>query len=161
VIETVRADAAGTKFAPTQRMALLQPPVQPTMGEQEARALGPRPILLVVDDDEDVRSLIRDILYAGGYAVLEARDGADALAQLRDAAPLPVAILTDLSMPGVDGWQFIERVRKEARWFAIPIIVISSSMSPPTGVCFLCKPVGREALLHALTAIIGVVVSAA
>ena len=53
----------------------------------------------------------------------------------------------------VDGWQLIENVRRDPRLFAIPIIVISSSMSPPLGVCCLGKPVGHEALLHALIGI--------
>jgi CheY-like chemotaxis protein len=126
---------------------------QPTTAEQDTLALGVRPILLIVDDDDDVRALISNLLHAGGYAVLEARDGADALAQLRGAARLPVAILTDLSMPGVDGWQLIERVRKDPRLFVIPVIVISSSMSPPTGVCYLRKPVGREVLMQALAGV--------
>lgn len=147
-------------FAPTQGMVPLQPPAQPTMGEQETLASRLRPILLIVDDDDDVRGLISDVLHAAGYSVMEAREGADALAQLRCAARLPVAILTDLSMPGVDGWQFIESVREDPLLFAIPIVVISSSMSPPTGVCCLRKPVGRAALMHALTGI-GVVGSAA
>jgi twitching motility two-component system response regulator PilH len=126
---------------------------QPATGEQDTSALGGRPILLIVDDDDDVRALISNLLHASGYAVVEARDGADALAQLRGAARLPVAILTDLSMPGIDGWQFIERVRKDPRLLPIPVVVISSSMSPPPGVCCLRKPVGREALMHALTGI--------
>jgi CheY-like chemotaxis protein len=138
------------KVARTQGMVLLPPSVQPTIGEQETLALGPRPILLVVDDDDDVRVLISDLLHAGGYAVMEARDGADALAKLHGAARLPVAILTDLSMPGVDGWQLIDHVRKDPRLLAIPIVVISSSTSPPRDVCCLRKPVGREALMHAL-----------
>lgn len=109
--------------------------------------------MLIVDDDDDVRALISTLLHASGYAVLEARDGADALAQLCSAARLPAAILTDLSMPGVDGWQFIECVRKDPRFLPIPVVVISSSMSPPTGVCCLGKPVGRDALMRALTGI--------
>jgi len=134
-------------------MSTLQPSVLPTKGEQETPTLGLRPILLIVDDDDDVRILISELLHTAGYAVMEARDGAEALAHLHGAARLPAAILTDLSMPGVDGWQLIENVRRDPRLFAIPIIVISSSMSPPTGVCCLGKPVGREALMHALIGI--------
>jgi CheY-like chemotaxis protein len=123
------------------------------MAEQVILALGLPPTLLIVDDDDDVRVLLSDLLRVGGYAVMEAHDGADALAQLGCTARLPLAILTDLSMPGVDGWQLIERVRQDPRWSAIPIVVISSSMSPPTGICCLRKPVGRELLMHALTGI--------
>jgi CheY-like chemotaxis protein len=146
-----RTDAPGMRVASTQGMDPRQASSQPTTGEQDTFGLGVRPMLLIVDDDDDVRALISNLLHAGGYAVLEARDGADALDQLRAAARLPVAILTDLSMPGVDGWQLIERVRKDPRLFAIPVVVISSSLSLPTGVCCLRKPVGREALMRALT----------
>jgi CheY-like chemotaxis protein len=134
-------------------MSTLQPSVPLTRGEQETPTLGLRPILLIVDDDNDVRILISELLHTAGYAVIEARDGAEALAHLHGATRLPAAILTDLSMPGVDGWQLIESVQTDPRLFAIPIIVISSSMSPPTGVCCLGKPVGHEALMHALIGI--------
>jgi CheY-like chemotaxis protein len=142
---------SGMKVASTQGMVPRQASLQPTTGEQDTLGLGVRPMLLIVDDDDDVRALISNLLYAGGYAVLEACEGADALNQLRGAARLPVAILTDLSMPGVDGWQFIELVRKDPCLSAIPVVVISSSMSPPSGVSCIRKPVGRAALMHALT----------
>ena len=151
---------SGMKVAPRQGMVPRQASPPSATDEQDTLALGARPTLLIVDDDDDVRALISNLLRANGYAVLEASDGADALAQLGSAARLPVAILTDLSMPGVDGWQFIERVRKDPRFFLIPVVVISSSMSPPTGVCCLRKPVRRESLMHALTGI-GVSASAA
>ena len=134
-------------------MSTLQPSVLSTKGEQETVTLGLRPILLIVDDDDDVRILISDLLHKAGYSLMEARDGAEALSQLHGAPQLPAAILTDLSMPGIDGWQLIESVRSDPRLFAIPIIVISSSMSPPTGVCCLGKPVGHEALMRALIGI--------
>lgn len=139
------------KVASIQGMVPRQPTSEPSTGEQDTLGPGVRPMLLIVDDDDDVRALISSLLHAGGYAVLEARDGAHALDQLRSASRLPVAILTDLSMPGVDGWQLIERVRKDPCLFAIPIVVISSSMSPPAGVCCIRKPVGRDALMNALT----------
>jgi CheY-like chemotaxis protein len=148
------------KIASTQGMTPRKASPQPTKVPCLPVALGIRPILLIVDDDDDVRALISDLLHASGYTVLEAHEGADALAQLRGAARLPVAILTDLSMPGVDGWQLIERIRKDPRLFAIPIVVISSSRSPPAGVCYLRKPVGRGVLMHALAGL-GVSASAA
>jgi CheY-like chemotaxis protein len=109
-----------------------------------------RPTLLIVDDDDDVRCLMRGQLDVVGYDVIEGRDGADALAQLRAAVRLPDAILTDLSMPGLDGWQLIETIRGDDCWSAIPIIVISGSPNPPAGIRCLRKPLVRELLLRAL-----------
>src|ERR1044071_10347519 len=94
-------------------MSPLQPSVLPTKGEQETPTVGLRPILLIVDDDDDIRILIRDLLHTAGYAVMEARDGAEALTHLHGAPRLPAAILTDLSMPGIDGWQLIESRSEE------------------------------------------------
>ena len=109
-----------------------------------------RPTLLIVDDDDDLRGLVRDQLHAIGYDVIEARDGADALAQLRAAVRLPTAILTDLAMPRLDGWEFVGAVRGDDRWSGIPIIVISASTHPPAGIPCLSKPVGRGRLIQAL-----------
>jgi two-component system chemotaxis response regulator CheY len=109
-----------------------------------------RPTLLIVDDDDDIRCLIRGQLDVIGYDVIEGRDGADALAQLREALRPPAAILTDLSMPRLDGWQFIETIRGDNRWSAIPIIVISASTNPPAGIRCLRKPLVRALLMKAL-----------
>ena len=113
-------------------------------------------MLLVVDDDDDLRSLVCAQLDIIGYDVVEASDGAEALAHLSVADRAPRAILTDLSMPRLDGWRFIAAVRSDGRWSTIPILVISASPQPPIGVRCLRKPVAREHLMQAL-AEIGVV----
>ena len=112
-----------------------------------------RSTVLIVDDDEDVRFLSSNLLRAIGYNTIEGCDGADALVSLRAAVRPPAAIITDLSMPRLDGWQFIEELRGDGRWSAIPIIVISASASPPPGVPCLCKPVRRQLLLDALAGV--------
>src|ERR1041384_326233 len=76
----------GTKVASPQGMVPRQASLVPTAGERDTQGLGVRPILLIVDDDDDVRALTSNLLCAGGYAVLEACEGADALNQLRGAA---------------------------------------------------------------------------
>jgi CheY-like chemotaxis protein len=123
--------------------------------EADGFVLDPEPdlgrrTLLIVDDDDDVRCLMRGRLDVLGYDVIEGRDGADALVQLRVAIRLPAAILTDLAMPWLDGWRFIETIRGDDRWSAIPIIVISASTNPPAGICCLRKPLVQELLMKAL-----------
>lgn len=107
-------------------------------------------LLLLVDDDDDIRLLLGDILRSVGYETVEAHDGADALAMLRGGTRPPVAIITDLAMPRLDGWGFIAAVRAEGRFDAIPIVVVSASAGPPSGVRCLCKPVTRDRLIDAL-----------
>lgn len=112
---------------------------------------GPDRLLLLVDDDDDVRLLLGGFLRSVGYEAIEACDGADALAMLRSSTRRPVAIITDLAMPRLDGWAFIEAVRADRSLDAIPIIVVSSSACPPSGIRCLCKPLSPDQLLDALT----------
>lgn len=103
-----------------------------------------------MDDDEDVRLLLGDFLRSAGYETIEACDGVDALAILRTGVRLPIAIITDLAMPRLDGWKFIETVHAEGRFAAIPIIVVSSSACPPPGIHYLCKPLTCDRLIDVL-----------
>jgi len=80
--------------------------------------------VLVVDDDVEVRRLLRRMLEPEGYTVVEAENGRIALARLREAAP--GAILLDLMMPEMDGFEFVDEVRRQEQWRAIPIVVITA-----------------------------------
>lgn len=75
--------------------------------------------ILVVDDDRSILSLLTEELRAEGYETLEASNGENALALLPQQ---PDLILTDLTLPGVDGFELISRVRRQQ---TIPIVVLS------------------------------------
>jgi two-component system response regulator MprA len=79
--------------------------------------------VLVVDDDPDIRLVLRMILEAQGYAVIDAADGAEALALLRDHRP--ALILLDLMMPGVDGVQFRALQQQDPALAPIPVVLLS------------------------------------
>ena len=66
--------------------------------------------ILVVDDDADTRGLVRRLLERAGYAVREAEDGLAGLRELFAAAP--DLVLLDVMMPGLDGWETLERIRE-------------------------------------------------
>jgi len=111
--------------------------------------------VLVVDDDEGLRELIRRILEREGYRVVEAENGRAALARIREAPP--GVILLDLMMPEMDGFEFVAEFRTQEAWRGIPIIVITAKDLTPedhqrlTGYVerILQKGVeSREALLH-------------
>jgi GAF domain-containing protein/CheY-like chemotaxis protein len=80
--------------------------------------------VLVVDDDVEVRQLLRRMLEPDGYTVVEAENGRVALERLRDGAP--AVVLLDLMMPEMDGFEFVAEFRRQAAWRAIPIVVITA-----------------------------------
>jgi signal transduction histidine kinase/DNA-binding response OmpR family regulator len=80
--------------------------------------------ILVVDDDAELRQLLRRMLEPEGYAVLEAENGREALERLRDTSPS--AILLDLMMPEMDGFEFVTELRRHESGRAIPIVVITA-----------------------------------
>jgi GAF domain-containing protein/CheY-like chemotaxis protein len=82
-----------------------------------------RPVL-VVDDDAEVRQLLRRMLESEGYAVVEAENGRVALERLRGEPPS--LILLDLMMPEMDGFEFVAELRRHEDWRAIPIVVITA-----------------------------------
>jgi CheY-like chemotaxis protein len=80
--------------------------------------------VLVVDDDEGVRQLLRRMLEPAGYTVAEAENGRVALERLREA--VPGVVLLDLMMPEMDGFEFVTEFRRHEAWRAIPIVVITA-----------------------------------
>jgi GAF domain-containing protein/CheY-like chemotaxis protein len=82
-----------------------------------------RPVL-VVDDDAEVRQLLRRMLESEGFAVVEAENGRVALERLHGESPS--LILLDLMMPEMDGFEFVAELRRHEGWRAIPVVVITA-----------------------------------
>jgi DNA-binding response OmpR family regulator len=82
------------------------------------------PLVLVVEDDETTRGLLRASLEREHFAVVEACNGADGLHKLQTVRP--AVILLDLMMPEMDGFQFTSEVRAHAEWRNIPILVMTA-----------------------------------
>lgn len=110
-------------------------------------------LVLVVDDDEDVRIGVQGLLEKRGFQVAQAVDGQDALEQLRRGLR-PSAILLDLHMPRMDGATFCARCTDDPELAKIPIIVVSSDAASALELSragsFLPKPVRGSELLRAL-----------
>jgi CheY-like chemotaxis protein/anti-sigma regulatory factor (Ser/Thr protein kinase) len=111
--------------------------------------------VLVVEDDEPTRQVIRRTLARQGWTVAEAENGRLGLEQV--ARHTPALILLDLMMPEVDGFEFLEELRKNEAWKAIPVVVLTSKdlSAPERGLLsgkvekILQKGAyGREALLR-------------
>jgi CheY-like chemotaxis protein len=82
--------------------------------------------VLIVDDDASVRLVCAVNLKAEGLHVLEAADGLDALEQARRERP--DLVLTDVTMPGLDGFQLAERLRDDERTHGTPVIYLSGEV---------------------------------
>jgi len=106
--------------------------------------------VLVVDDDADVRTLVRELLSRAGYAVSEAPDGRAALRVLYEERP--DLIVLDVSMPGLDGWGTLERIRELSD---VPVVMLSALGAELEKVRalrggaddYVTKPFGRQELL--------------
>jgi CheY-like chemotaxis protein len=103
--------------------------------------------VLVVDDDRDVRDVVAAVLESEGYDVSCAENGAQALAIMH--GPKPRAIVLDLMMPVMSGWEMLEVVRGDGELAAIPVVVLSA-VRAPAGVAHLWKPVSLDELVTTL-----------
>ncbi len=95
-----------------------------TRALQKYRKSGSSQSVLVVEDDEQMREMIRLTLEKDGWRVILAEHGRRALEQL--AAGKPTAILLDLMMPEMDGFEFMEELRRRAEGRDVPVIVITA-----------------------------------
>ncbi|GAB4311475.1 MAG: hypothetical protein Kow0059_01530 [Candidatus Sumerlaeia bacterium] len=81
--------------------------------------------ILIADDSDDIRSLMRMTLKFKGYTVLECEDGQGAYDTLA-ANPDVDLLITDIAMPRMTGLQLVEKLRSEARFAKLPIVVCSA-----------------------------------
>jgi CheY-like chemotaxis protein len=104
--------------------------------------------VLIVEDEEDLREMMREALELSGYAVVTAREGQDALNKIALIEHLCLVLL-DLLMPGMNGWDFFEQMRQRPELASVPVIVHSSAPSrAPQGVTrVLQKPLMFEGLI--------------
>jgi CheY-like chemotaxis protein len=88
--------------------------------------------VLVVEDDADIRSAIADLLHDEGYECIVAEHGVDALEVL--GRQTPSLVITDLLMPLMNGVELIGRLRSDARWSALPVVVMTAQGQHIIGV---------------------------
>ena len=105
----------------------------------------------VVEDDLDIREVVRMVLEASGYSVLEASEGAEALSVVRGRRPC--VILLDLMMPGMDGFQFREAQLQDPEIAGIPVVIVSGAGGIPEKAArlgaagYLVKPTDVQRML--------------
>ncbi len=79
--------------------------------------------ILVIDDDEKTREIMRLILEKKGYETVEAESGESALEAMK--AELPDLILLDVEMPGISGFEVVKRLKADSRTRTIPVIMVT------------------------------------
>jgi CheY-like chemotaxis protein len=126
-----------------------------------------RPLILVVDDHDDSRAIGRVVLESGGYRVAEASTGCEAIKCVE--AEVPDAILLDLILPEMDGWQVARELRQDLATSGIIIIAMTAlgdyeahERALNAGCrTVLLKPVSPRLILRTLNRFLGVSTPAA
>jgi CheY-like chemotaxis protein len=114
--------------------------------------LSPHKVVLVIDDDRDIREAIHDLLAVEGYRTAEARDGGTALDYLR-SQPAPGVILLDWNMAPVNGAQFMSEFSRDPGLATIPVVLLTADSRAEAKAraqglsTLLTKPVDVEMLL--------------
>lgn len=114
--------------------------------------------VLVVDDSEDVRELLGEVLRTAGYRVREAENGREALEQLDEMPCPPCVLLLDLMMPVMTGSELLVALRERHRFASLPVVVISAGGQPaqaPDAKQFMRKPVDPKTLLAVVRGVCG------
>ena len=117
--------------------------------------------ILVVDDQEDLRGVLRDLLLGSGYAVIEAADGEAGVTKAK--SDRPDLILMDIQMPVIDGYEATRQIRADPAIDGIPIIAVSSfamkgdEQKARSAGCdhYVTKPYSPMQLLKVIRGILG------
>lgn len=116
-------------------------------------AMSRRQTILVVDDQDVILDFMSELLVDAGYAVETASSAVKALERIQQARP--GLVITDFSMPGMDGWQLVQAIRALPFGQDLPVVVMSAGSRLPfrsadldPRMAFLAKPFGIEALMQ-------------
>ena len=112
--------------------------------------------ILLVDDDPNLRDMLRAMLEMGGFAVIEAEDGLDALEKLEEITP--DVLVLDVMMPNLDGVSLCKQLRNDAEFVSLPIIILSGKTqhrAVEEGMAaganlYLCKPITVDELIRSV-----------
>jgi signal transduction histidine kinase/ActR/RegA family two-component response regulator len=121
--------------------------------EREQPVVGGRPVVVIVEDDPTSLELLEVYLEGSGYELIVARNGADGLAAVR--RDKPEAVVLDIRLPGIAGWDVLAAVKADPATADIPVIVTSVVDERSRGLSlgaaeYLVKPISRDDLVTAL-----------
>ena len=151
---TVPPEPVSTHFDLLEEAAEIKPRSSAAHGQPACK-------VLLVDDEDSLRKVMKDLLERDGYAVTEARDGVQALDQVDRVGP--DIIVLDLNLPGLDGYGVLSHLRSRPATASIPVIVLTAKGDEDNEVRvfelgaddFLTKPFRARALSARLEAVLG------
>ncbi len=119
------------------------------------------PLILLIDDSRDILESLTIRLAAAGHKVMSTANSRDGLEMARDQSPS--AIVLDLRMPGMDGFEVLAALRADPRTSETPVIVLSANVRDQSrdrasalgAACFMEKPYRADKLLSALRGVVG------
>jgi chemosensory pili system protein ChpA (sensor histidine kinase/response regulator) len=128
----------------------------------EARVEPQTCTVLVVDDSLSMRHVLSTTIRKAGWNVLQARDGLDALEVVHRAAQPPHAILLDIEMPRMDGYEFLSTIRAVPAYARLPIVMLTSRGSEKHrdkakalgATAYLVKPFRDDVLIETITRVV-------
>ena len=143
-------DTTATEHHPETPAASTKPAAAAT---QSADTGSSRGVIVVIDDDANVRHLMERFLNREGFTVHTAADGASGVALVRQYKPM--AVTSDIMMPGMDGWSVLSAIKSDPEISDIPVIMLTMGDTQELGFAlgafdFLSKPLDRNQLLKAL-----------
>jgi len=114
--------------------------------------------ILIVDDEDDMRYLVRQVLEKAGHVVAEACNGEECFEKVRGFSP--DLVLLDIMMPGLDGWEVLGRLQEDPELRSIPVIMFTvKPLTPATLrerelqglVNYIVKPFSKDGLVNAIS----------
>jgi CheY-like chemotaxis protein len=108
-------------------------------------------LILIIEDDEDIGTVLTEVLSDSGYRVARARNGREGLAAAQRERP--ALILLDLMMPIMDGWQFREEQMKRPDLASVPVVLMTADGRTAArakeldATGFVAKPISEDSLL--------------
>jgi signal transduction histidine kinase/ActR/RegA family two-component response regulator len=130
------------------------PLTRPDEPEDGAAEIGEHPRVVIIEDDRASLDLFSAYLEGTGIDLVKTRDGSDGLALVREH--VPAAVILDIRLPGLDGWELLNSLKADAATAGIPVIVVTIVDERSQGLAmgaseYLVKPVARDQLLGALS----------
>ena len=143
-------DTTATEHHPETPAASTKPAAAATQSADKGSSRG---VIVVIDDDANVRHLMERFLNREGFTVHTAADGASGVALVRQYKPM--AVTSDIMMPGMDGWSVLSAIKSDPEISDIPVIMLTMGDTQELGFAlgafdFLSKPLDRNQLLKAL-----------
>ena len=89
------------------------------------------PLVLLIEDDDDIREVVGDILESRGISVMRARNGRHAIGEVRARGVRPDVIVLDLTMPEMDGAEFLAAQEREPLLVQVPVVIATAQIDHP------------------------------